>query len=295
MKKCIICGSSDFNIKSERFCSQKCIHAYGSKAAHNKKIKCEICDKLYSTSNIKRHLKTHEIKQYHYFCENCGKEVFNIYGSGRFCSSKCARGFSTKAKRKEINNKVSKRLKGYTYPERIKIDVKEKECPICGDVFKKQTKTCSKECGIKLVAKKNLGKRYKIKDTSNMGGPRPGGGYSKPLPYTTWLGDKIKLNQEEIKVAEILDKYKLNWKRNNNIGFPYITKEGKSRKFYPDFVVNENEFIEYKGWITPDMDHKMNEAVKHNDLNLIIVVGSNKRYLKYGLSLEEFEKTLINI
>lgn len=45
-------------------------------------------------------------------CENCNKEHDGSYGSGRFCSSKCARGFSTKAKRKEINEKVSKKLKG---------------------------------------------------------------------------------------------------------------------------------------------------------------------------------------
>ena len=43
-------------------------------------------------------------------CENCGKEHDGFYGSGRFCSSKCARGFSTKAKREEINEKVSKKL-----------------------------------------------------------------------------------------------------------------------------------------------------------------------------------------
>ena len=43
-------------------------------------------------------------------CENCGIEHNGSYGSGRFCSCKCARGFSTKNKRKEINEKVSKSL-----------------------------------------------------------------------------------------------------------------------------------------------------------------------------------------
>lgn len=45
-------------------------------------------------------------------CENCQNEHEGTYGSGRFCSSKCARGFSTKEKRKEINDKVSKKLGG---------------------------------------------------------------------------------------------------------------------------------------------------------------------------------------
>lgn len=44
-------------------------------------------------------------------CENCNSEHDGSYGSGRFCSTKCSRGFSTKGKRKEINEKVSKRMK----------------------------------------------------------------------------------------------------------------------------------------------------------------------------------------
>ncbi len=43
-------------------------------------------------------------------CEYCDKENLGTYGSGRFCSTKCARGYSTKSKRKTINEKVSKKL-----------------------------------------------------------------------------------------------------------------------------------------------------------------------------------------
>lgn len=45
-------------------------------------------------------------------CENCGIDHDGSYGSGRFCSSKCARGFSTKGRREEINKKVSESLSG---------------------------------------------------------------------------------------------------------------------------------------------------------------------------------------
>lgn len=47
-------------------------------------------------------------------CENCENEHAGSYGSGRFCSAKCARGFSTRNKRQEINEKVSASLKGRT-------------------------------------------------------------------------------------------------------------------------------------------------------------------------------------
>lgn len=48
-------------------------------------------------------------------CKCCNIKVaikYSKYSSGDFCSSKCARSFSTKAKRKEINIKVSFKLKG---------------------------------------------------------------------------------------------------------------------------------------------------------------------------------------
>jgi 5-methylcytosine-specific restriction endonuclease McrA len=45
-------------------------------------------------------------------CENCGIDHDGSFGSGRFCSSKCARSFSTKNKRHEINKKVSASLTG---------------------------------------------------------------------------------------------------------------------------------------------------------------------------------------
>jgi hypothetical protein len=58
-------------------------------------------------------------------CENCSCAHNGNYGSGRFCSMKCARGFSTKSKRSLINEKVSKALKE-KYPKKIKF------CKICG-------------------------------------------------------------------------------------------------------------------------------------------------------------------
>jgi 5-methylcytosine-specific restriction endonuclease McrA len=44
-------------------------------------------------------------------CEKCKKEHDGTYASGRFCSKQCAKSFSTKAKRNEINEKVSEKIK----------------------------------------------------------------------------------------------------------------------------------------------------------------------------------------
>lgn len=48
-------------------------------------------------------------------CEYCGKEHDGSYGSGRFCSKSCAKGFSTKIARKEINRKLSEKNMGKRY------------------------------------------------------------------------------------------------------------------------------------------------------------------------------------
>lgn len=79
-------------------------------------------------------------------CENCEYEHDGNYGSGRFCSTKCARSFSTKVKRDEINKKVSKTLtkEGSTIT---------KECDYCKNTFisyrSKNRKYCTLSCARK--------------------------------------------------------------------------------------------------------------------------------------------------
>lgn len=78
-------------------------------------------------------------------CENCNDTHSGEYGSGRFCSCKCARGFSTKEKRAEINERVSLKLLGSGNPQH------SKQCPICLHTFstnfsKRKQTFCSGSC-----------------------------------------------------------------------------------------------------------------------------------------------------
>ncbi len=88
-------------------------------------------------------------------CENCSKECENAYGSGRFCGATCARGFSTKAKRLEINIKVSGTLKA-TYPVKPRppkappLSLICSECS-CGYLSHFKNKYCSKSCSRKAT------------------------------------------------------------------------------------------------------------------------------------------------
>jgi hypothetical protein len=69
-------------------------------------------------------------------CETCDKEHDGKFGSGRFCSSHCARGYATLSRRKQINKKVSLTLKN-----------KIRACKICGRQIKGGwTSQLCKEC-----------------------------------------------------------------------------------------------------------------------------------------------------
>ena len=74
-------------------------------------------------------------------CENCSSKHDGSYGSGRFCNSICAHGFSTKCNREEISRKVSKTLGGKNYKP------KEKFCLCCGKkLTHSQRKFCTNYC-----------------------------------------------------------------------------------------------------------------------------------------------------
>lgn len=67
-------------------------------------------------------------------CEVCSKQHDGSYGSGRFCSSFCARKFSTIYNRKETSEKARKTIKDKIRSGEIvlrKNPLVQRICPIC--------------------------------------------------------------------------------------------------------------------------------------------------------------------
>lgn len=220
-------------------------------------------------------------------CENCENVHSGTYGSGRFCTKECSRSFSTKRNREEINTKISIKLLGKRKSNVIKI-CSSCQCEFEVEYSKRSRLCCSKKCVGKLggLAKKN--------DTSKMGGIREGGGRSKNFEYVNIYGESMKLNIEEMEIAKILDSSNLRWKRNYK-GFEYLSASKESRKFYPDFYIEDTEiYVEYKGWLTNDMRHKMKESRKNIHFNLLIVVGNDIRFKKDGMSINDFRHIIKN-
>lgn len=240
-------------------------------------------------------------------CENCNNECKEKYGSGRFCSCKCARAYSTKnitktkivlcnlcsngieVDRRSRNDIVCNNCKKIRIKKvRIKKLVSSVElvCEKCQTTFqwKNIKRFCSKKCQCSYI-----GSLLK-KNTSKMGGLRDGGGRTKIYEYINWLNEKMKLNNDEIKVAKILDVLQVRWGRNWR-GFDYIDLENNKRKYYPDFYLNDFDcYVEYKGWVTDIINHKMSDALKRNKFKLLIIYSNDKRFSMLGLNLKQIEE-----
>lgn len=87
-------------------------------------------------------------------CENCGCSHDGSYGSGRFCSAKCARCFSTKRNRADISKKVSTKLLKRREIHQFKTDFSIRYCSECGKQLgiKNTSGLCCRHFQIKVHA-----------------------------------------------------------------------------------------------------------------------------------------------
>jgi len=200
-------------------------------------------------------------------CENCGNSHDGSYGSGRFCSAKCARGFSTKVKRKEINEKIKR-----SYLEKKK-DLLQLVCKndACKKIFsvafnKRFQKFCSKSC----VPKK--WKNHDKVDWSTVhkksyarGNNYVAGGTVKWIKYKN-----IKVQGTyEYRACEILDemieKGEIQAWEYSKIKIPYQGEDKKRHTYLVDFLIHTKEkqkLLEVKGRETSN-DHLKWEAARN--------------------------------
>jgi hypothetical protein len=102
------------------------------------------------------------------YCKNCDIQHNGKYGSGKFCGAKCARSFSTKNKRNEINKKVSEKMSGRKLTEEHISNIEKtnnfnrkqkikKNCLHCNQelllVIGNKQKFCSQKCWISYTEK----------------------------------------------------------------------------------------------------------------------------------------------
>jgi protein-arginine kinase activator protein McsA len=85
-------------------------------------------------------------------CEKCSNPVEGTYGSGRFCSSSCARSFSSLSNREEKNRKISNKLRSKSR--------KDRRCRACGKIYEPPPKYTRRRCPDCPVGSSRLGKVF---------------------------------------------------------------------------------------------------------------------------------------
>ena len=197
-------------------------------------------------------------------CKSCGKDHEGTFGSGKYCNRSCA---NKRTHSKETIEKIRK-SQAVERPERQKRTTKT--CPMCKETF------WHLSSGIKIYCSK---KCYNDDSTCKYRKPAPGGyrkgsGRGKSGWYSSPIAGEVFLDSSwERKYAEYLDENKINWKRNTT-RFPYIINN-KESYYIPDFyIVDEDTYIEIKGFKT-----KLDETKWTSLDNLKVLYGKDLKAL----------------
>ncbi len=222
-------------------------------------------------------------------CENCRTEHDGSYGSGRFCSVKCARGFSTKEKRSLINEKVSKKIANTGNKPISKI------CENCGNDFivkwkRRNQKTCSKKCGCQLKWKddnyvrnmkenmvkicSSIEKRKRLRDIGRKGG----------------FG-KRGVTKNGTRYESIFEKNCFEYLEYKNIKFEAHKEIPNSAKISDIYLVERDEWIEIDGinrekkkkYIGKNYEYWLEKLELYKKLNLKYKIIYNVEELKKHL------------
>ena len=212
-------------------------------------------------------------------CENCGKEYFIKYGSGRFCCAKCARSFSTKAKRLDINKKVSDALK-----KSEAALTKTCICKVCNTHFTvvgRAKKTCSESCR-NVIRQRNAkaGAKTKTLRGTHSGWHNRRGEQSYPEKYflTLFENEGISGYVTEKKVGRWFIDFAFDDKM---IAIEIDGRQHKDKERAETDKIKD-EYLSQHGWRVFRIDW-YNPINERNKQKLYPQIDEMKRLLKFGL------------
>jgi len=179
------------------------------------------------------------------YCRNCNIIIPYEKKKNIYCSQKCGAIFSQRNGGHRIWDDKSKQqqstwAKLHNYkPEKNGILIKCTNCDVDFYVPKSAStrRWCNKKCYVEWVRKTDYMK-------GKTGGYRKEAGRGKMGWYK---GYYCNSSWELAWVIYQLERG-IKFKRNTE-GFEYIF-DGKKSKFYPDFILNNGNYVEIKGWIT---------------------------------------------
>ena len=213
---------------------------FQSFGAHRRNCKCnpklkESHEKISNSKKGKGQPKIELIR----ICPKCGIEYSQITVQSsidknrikKFCSRSCANThIHTEESIQKISNSLIGKPSKYKGKERILRE--NRICPVCGKIFQATPKQKKKYCNAKCGFKNNGGFR------KNSGSRGSKGWYKGYWCDSSW---------ELAFVIYHLD-HKIPFIRNKQ-AFEYEF-EGKTHKYYPDFIYEDGTYVEIKGCVT---------------------------------------------
>lgn len=243
---CKYCGKL-FNAKNGLTLHIRCIHLRNLKSVIHYK-QCPYCNESIRTSGFQKHINICKNFYESYVCKKCGKLVTKRFGSGVFCSRKCANSrHCSEVVKQKISDGVKKadKTKYYNSIENHKQFRKilyyndPPKCIICGAILsynKRYNSTCSELCRRELIRRNALKQRFH--------------GNGKSGKYKHFWCDST---YELVFIIYCLE-HNIDIKRNKK-AYKYIYNN-EIHKYIPDFIVDD-ELVEIKGYYTDLVDIKL--------------------------------------
>lgn len=212
-------------------------------------------------------------------CKQCNTKIDYKHRFNIFCNKSCAAKYTGKHKirTKEWNTNISIAVRNSDKVKHAIVSKKKpyvyKECPVCNNEFILKNKNriyCSRKC-----YKLDLDCKYRKKPH---GGFRLKSGYGKGGWYRGyWCSSSYEL-------AWIIYSLEHNIKFERNKKYFEYVYNNKVRKYYPDFILSDNKYIEIKGWNRNNIVDIKSAVVKN--LTVLYRKDLNKEFdyviAKYG-------------
>lgn len=238
-------------------------------------------------------------------CENCGGLHAGSFGSGRFCSERCRRSYSSRKGyfTKIKNGTFTFNLKGCRHTP----GYGTWKCVVCGSVFESRRKlqahrksahgvergqawnkglTAETSETVRRIAEKNkvsmkgrshtvsAKTREKLSEIRSLALDANHGGFQDVGWYKAknLVGDEFTVRGTwELTIAELLNAHGILWERNRRLKY---TLDGVKKTYNPDFhLPATNEYIEVKGYYSNADKRKMQSVLEHNPGVRIYMVG----------------------
>lgn len=219
-------------------------------------------------------------------CIKCGNEFEPSRGLVNYCSLKCRSGrtWSNADKLKKsvsAKNSIKVKIANEQLARSKWVDRIKSQCPVCGINFESYPSRIRIYCSKKCYLIDNTCKFRK----SSPGGYRIGSGRSKGSYYKDQHFDSLF----EIEVAQFLEKNGINWQRNTKRF--YFEWDGNQTYYIPDFLIDNDLYLETKGYWWGDKKERTLKAVRVNKLNWIELMQRSEWEVDKNILLEKMSSS----